>query len=643
MSEMLLGRPGRRVLASYGWLIAAFLILPSVVLIPISFSAQTAFVFPPPALSWRWYEQLFDQPRWRAAALMSLQLALFASVLATILGTLAAIGVARLGGRWRRFWKLLFVAPMIVPLMVIGLGFYAVFARLGLLGSFWGLGLAHTILVMPFVLLPVTARLAALDPALERAAAASGAGPWRILARVELPLLAPAIAAGFAFAFIFSFDEVVVAQFLTGPTLETLPRRMWEGIVMGGLDNTITAVSTVQVALALTAIGLVALWRRRRPVAMAAAAPPAAAPVERGRPVGRTAEPPAKGGVGITFDRLGKRYASLAAVEDVSLTVAPGEFLTLVGPSGSGKTTLLMLVAGFLGADSGRLLLGGRDISSVPPHRRDIGVVFQNYALFPHMDVRRNVAFPLDARGIRGAEARRRVDEALELVQLGPLADRRIAQLSGGQQQRVALARAIVFGPRALLMDEPLAALDRNLRIEMQGEIRRLQRALGQTVIYVTHDQEEAINLSDRIGVMRGGRLQQLDTPRSLYQRPANPFVAEFFGEANLIRGTAEGAALTLPGGLRLPLPERKSGPAILCVRPELVRLDPPPADGFPTLIGRVTEARFQGSVVRYAIEGPFGPLTATSQISSTAPGPAVGAMVRIGWDVPMTHVMDAP
>ena len=208
----------------------------------------------------------------------------------------------------------------------------------------------------------------------------------------------------------------------------------------------------------------------------------------------------------------------------------------------------------------------------------------------------------------------------------------------------MALARAIVFGPRALLMDEPLAALDRNLRLDMQNEIRSLQRSLGQTVVYVTHDQEEALNLSDRVAVMHGGKLQQVDSPRDLYLRPRNPFVAGFFGEANLFRGTAQGEVLTFSAnGQKLPLPRPQVGPAVLCVRPELVQLGGPVAAlEFPAIEGRVTDARFQGSIVRILLETPFGPMTATRQITSAAAVPEIGAVVRLSWVRPLTHVMEA-
>jgi ABC-type Fe3+/spermidine/putrescine transport system ATPase subunit len=227
-------------------------------------------------------------------------------------------------------------------------------------------------------------------------------------------------------------------------------------------------------------------------------------------------------------------------------------------------------------------------------------------------------------------------------VHMESFAARRIAQLSGGQQQRVALARAIVFGPRALLMDEPLAALDRNLRLDMQNELRGLQRSLGQTVVYVTHDQEEALNLSDRVAVMHGGRLQQVASPRDLYLKPRNAFVAGFFGEANLFHGMAEGDVLTLADGQRLPLPHRHDGAGVLCVRPEMIQFQAVPTVGFPAIEGRVMDARFQGSIVRILLETSVGPLTATRQITSAAALPEKGARVDISWTPQLTHVMEA-
>ncbi|RWC94773.1 MAG: ABC transporter ATP-binding protein [Mesorhizobium sp.] len=237
----------------------------------------------------------------------------------------------------------------------------------------------------------------------------------------------------------------------------------------------------------------------------------------------------------ITIDSVRKAYGSYVALDDVSLDIRAGEFLTLLGPSGSGKTTLLMALAGFVRPDSGKLLLGARDVTRLAPNRREIGIVFQNYALFPHMNVLANVEYPLILRRIPKAEARQRALDTLARVKLDGLSERGIGALSGGQRQRVALARAIVFEPRVMLMDEPLSALDKNLRETMQYEIRRLHDDLGITTIYVTHDQREALTMSDRIAVMNSGRIQQIDAPQRIYDRPSTRFVAEFMGEANII------------------------------------------------------------------------------------------------------------
>ena len=237
----------------------------------------------------------------------------------------------------------------------------------------------------------------------------------------------------------------------------------------------------------------------------------------------------------LTLADVGKRYGNFVAVEGVSLSVRAGEFLTLLGPSGCGKTTTLRMVAGFIKPDSGAILLGDRDVTQLPPYRRNTGMVFQSYALFPHLTVADNVAFGLKVRKLSKADVRRRVGQALELVQLSHLGDRYPRQLSGGQQQRVALARAVAIEPDILLLDEPLAALDLKLRQELQVEIKRVQQALNITTLYVTHDQGEALSLSDRIAVMNQGRVEQLGDPLSLYRHPASRFVANFLGRTNLI------------------------------------------------------------------------------------------------------------
>jgi putative spermidine/putrescine transport system ATP-binding protein len=237
----------------------------------------------------------------------------------------------------------------------------------------------------------------------------------------------------------------------------------------------------------------------------------------------------------ITIRGLTKTYGPVFALDHVDLDVRSGEFLTLLGPSGSGKTTLLMVLAGFTRPDHGSALFGDDEVIRMQPHKREVGMVFQNYALFPHMTVAGNIGFPLKLRNVNKATLRQRVESALETVQLEGFGDRQIDQLSGGQMQRVALARAIVFEPRILLMDEPLSALDKKLREHMQIELRHLHEKLGMTTVYVTHDQREALTMSDRIAVINDGKLMQLDSPRRIYDQPANPFVANFIGESTLL------------------------------------------------------------------------------------------------------------
>jgi putative spermidine/putrescine transport system ATP-binding protein len=246
----------------------------------------------------------------------------------------------------------------------------------------------------------------------------------------------------------------------------------------------------------------------------------------------------------VAFEHVQKSYDGVSlVVKDLNLSIAKGEFLTMLGPSGSGKTTCLMMLAGFETATHGEIRLDGRPINQVPPHKRGIGMVFQNYALFPHMTVGENLAFPLEVRGMGRDERESRIKRALDMVQMGAFAHRRPAQLSGGQQQRIALARALVFDPALVLMDEPLGALDKQLREHMQFEIKHLHERLGITVVYVTHDQGEALTMSDRIAVFNDGRIQQLAPPADLYERPDNSFVAQFIGENNKLPGTVEALA----------------------------------------------------------------------------------------------------
>lgn len=325
-----------------------------------------------------------------------------------------------------------------------------------------------------------------------------------------------------------------------------------------------------------------------------------------------------KSGTILRICNVAKHYGSVAAVADVSLDVVDGEFLTLLGPSGSGKTTLLMMVAGFTPATSGEILLNGRNIAPLPPEKRNFGMVFQGYALFPHLDIFENVAFPLRVRGLASNEVRQKVGEALDLVHMGGFADRLPKMLSGGQQQRVALARSIVFDPELLLLDEPLGALDRQLRTTLQDELKALHRRLGSTFISVTHDQDEAMSMSDRVVVMRAGRIVQIGAPQDLYQRPASLFVAKFFGESNILTGrctgTREGRAQIEIGGQVLSVGgATETGPALLALRPERIALSErrtASSDVF-AIPGRVRNVTFMGSDFRVLVVTELGSIVA--------------------------------
>jgi ABC-type Fe3+/spermidine/putrescine transport system ATPase subunit len=314
--------------------------------------------------------------------------------------------------------------------------------------------------------------------------------------------------------------------------------------------------------------------------------------------------------VKIAIHELTKRFGGVVAVDRVSLEIADGELFTLLGPSGCGKTTLLRLVAGFYRPEGGVLRFGERAVNDLPPYARNIGMVFQNYALWPHMTVFQNVAYGLKLRGLTAADVRGRVAEGLRKVNLGGLDARYPGQLSGGQQQRVALARALVLNPDILLLDEPLSNLDAKIRIQVRAEIRKLQRELRITTVYVTHDQEEALSLSDRVAVMRDGRVLQVGVPRELYERPRSRFVADFVGTNNLIPGTVkghDGDLLVVDTALGL-LQARPMGsvaasqPCVLAIRPENVLLGG--AAAHPNRVsGRVTLASYLGNTLRYDVE----------------------------------------
>jgi putative spermidine/putrescine transport system ATP-binding protein len=321
--------------------------------------------------------------------------------------------------------------------------------------------------------------------------------------------------------------------------------------------------------------------------------------------------------VEVRMEGLSRHYGTVVALDNLDLTVRPGELIALLGPSGCGKTTTLRLLAGLEDADTGSINVAGRDITRLPASKRDMGMVFQAYSLFPHMTVQQNVAFGLRLRKISSAKRNQRALEMLDLVELGTQADRYPHQISGGQQQRVALARALAFEPQVLLLDEPLSALDAKVRAQLRDQIRRIQLEVGITTLFVTHDQEEALAIADRVGVMRAGRLEQLAPPTEVYSRPATPFVAEFVGLSNRLAGTVTGSSVTVRGH-DLPLMDSSvpAGPVTAIVRPEAVTLASDNSGDSGPMTGTVIASTFLGATSRVTVD--LGDTTIMAQLPTS-------------------------
>ncbi|WP_196242222.1 ABC transporter ATP-binding protein [Azospirillum oleiclasticum] len=354
----------------------------------------------------------------------------------------------------------------------------------------------------------------------------------------------------------------------------------------------------------------------------------------------------------IEIDKLTKRYGEFVALAEFSLEVGKGEFVSLLGPSGSGKTTLLNLIAGMTRPSSGRIVIDGVDVTDLPASKRDLGMVFQNYALMPHMTVFENIAFPLRVRRVPNAEIKRRVGEVLDLIRMPHVAERRPRELSGGQQQRISLARCIVYRPSLILMDEPLGALDKKLREEMQIEISRLHRESGITMLYVTHDQEEALTMSDRIVLMREGRCAQVGTADELYFNPVSPYVADFIGHSNqltctILREEGGNVVVGLAGGDRRAVPRPAfpvpvGGKAILLVRPESASLAAR-ADDHHSLRGTLEASLVVGSNIKHVVRLDSGETFLVQELNHRLRArPAIGSAVWVGWSAEASQLLSA-
>jgi spermidine/putrescine transport system ATP-binding protein len=343
----------------------------------------------------------------------------------------------------------------------------------------------------------------------------------------------------------------------------------------------------------------------------------------------------------VTIEDVTKRFEDVVAVDDLSLEVPRGTFFALLGPSGCGKTTTLRMIGGFEEPSEGRILLGDEDVVGLPPYKRDVNTVFQSYALFPHLSIFENIAFGLRRQGVEKKQLKGRVQEMLRLVGLEGVENRKPRQLSGGQQQRVALARALVNGPRVLLLDEPLGALDLKLRKQMQLELKRIQHEMGLTFVHVTHDQEEAMTMADTIAVMNGGRIEQLGAPTELYERPRTAFVAGFLGVSNLLAGVVDGErSVRLDDGTPVEVDvDGRTGRVAVGVRPEKIRLGEAGANRLP---GEIKETAYVGVATQVIVETVAGDVVVFHQNADAASSiPAVGSNVTVSWSPDATFVVD--
>ncbi len=469
-------------------------------------------------------QTFIDNAEILAALRMSLWVAALTAVVTTVLAIPASIALVR-----RRFFAKglvsgVMLAPLVIPLVVLGTALLILFNTIGMPFSGLTIAIGHIVIALPFAILTLVPRLERIPASLEEASRDLGAGWFTTFRQITWPLMLPAIFSAFLLSFVISFDEVVVASFVAGDQVTfpvylysqlRLPRRLPQVIAVAVVILCISAIVVIasEVLRKVTDRRLEAEHDRDR----------------RGGGVGGVSET----GVAISIQGVRKSFGDVHAVDGISLDIAEGEFITLLGPSGCGKTTTMRMVAGFEEPDEGRILLRGDDVVGVPPNKREVNMCFQHYALFPHMNVERNIEYGLQLKKVPKDDRRSIVAEMLEIVGLAGLQQRKPGQLSGGQQQRVALARALVNQPAALLLDEPLGALDVKLRKQMQLELKRIQHELKTTFVYVTHDQDEALSMSDRIAVMNQGVIEQLGEPREVYEQPATPFVADFVGVLN--------------------------------------------------------------------------------------------------------------
>lgn len=491
-----------------------YLYVPIVVLVVMGFN-ESRYNSLPFSFTLKWYQELAGDSALLIAARNSLLLALATGLVCMVLGTLFILGQRVLRERYKQLARSFVMMPMSIPWLILGLALLLLIRAVDLEKSLFFVLAGHIVISLPYTLLVLEARVQALDDTLEDMSASLGATGWTTFRRVTFPALAPAIVAGGFLAFMISFDNFPISYFLMPAGVSTLPIEIQSSIKFGFTPE-INAISTVIIGVSLLCLAVVGLIMGKTFLGMMGGK---------------------KSMSEVSLKKLTKVYGGTTVVDHIDLTVPDGTLTSILGPSGCGKTTTLRMIAGFETPESGDVLFDGVSVSKVPVNQRGIGMVFQSYALFPHMTVGQNVSYGLEQQKVKGEELRQRVEEALKMVHMEEYINRKPRQLSGGQQQRVALARALVIRPRVLLLDECLSALDKKLRVEMQGELRRILEECGVTTFFVTHDQEEAMTMSDAIVVMNQGVIEQTGTPAEVYEHPRNRFVASFLGKANFFRG----------------------------------------------------------------------------------------------------------
>lgn len=605
----------------------AYLYIPIMVLMVMSFNSsrynQLPFEF-----SLKWYQDLFHNSVLIKAAINSLWIAAVTGIICVILATLLVLGAQALSGRIKNSVQSIMLMPLTIPWLIIGLSILLMIRALEFDKNLFFVLAGHTVISLPYSVLVLQARIQSMDPALEEASASLGANVMTTFRRITLPVLAPAMVAGGFLSFMISFDNFVLSYFLMPSGVSTLPIEIQSSIKFGFTPE-INAVSTIIIGISLLCLAIVGLimgssiksiFGKRR-LSMAT----------------------------VRVENLTKKYGDNTVLDAISLEIPEGTLVSLLGPSGCGKTTTLRLIAGFEQANGGDIYIGDQRVNDVKVHQRNIGMVFQSYALFPHMTVWDNVAYGLEQRRLPKNEINTRIKEVLKLVQLEGYEARKPKQLSGGQQQRVALARALVIQPKILLLDESLSALDKKLRVEMQVELRRILDASGITALFVTHDQEEALTLSDYIVVMDQGTIVQMGKPYEVYEAPKNRFVASFLGKSNFFEGVItekndKGIILDTSFG-KLPLATNWSKEvgetAVYAIRPEKIKLYADKKSDEESISGIVQFVTYAGNISSYTIDCNGLQLVVEAQNAEGESRFKEGDQVFANWDPQVCLLME--